>query len=150
VATNQAGYNPGDTVHVNVATVNRSSTGCVLNDPPRTSPPDGTCQPETLVEAPYNASLPNAQQVVADVGPVCNGNAHYLAAGDAWHTSMTVTVPSDGSWGPGTYSVHSEWQAPGQLVSADTWFDLAGTTPTTPPPTTTTTTVAPTTTTAPA
>jgi hypothetical protein len=152
VATNQASYNPGDSMQINVAAVNRGTAACVLNDPDRTNPPDGTCQPETLVEAPWNASLPNIQQVVADVGPPCNGSTHYLVPGDAWHASMTVVIPSDGSWSPGSYSVHSEWQAPGELVSADTSFDLSGTTTTTQPPPTTTTVPPPdtTTTTAPA
>ena len=145
VATDRPSYNPGDTMQINVDAVNRSTTSCVLSDPTRTSAPSATCQPDTLVEAPYSAALPGFP-VVAEVGPGCNGTTHLLAGGDAWHTLMTVVIPADGSWSAGTYTVHSEWQAPGELVSANTAFDLTGspttttTTPTTTPPTTDTTT----------
>ena len=137
VATNRPSYLPGDTIQINLDAVNRSNAGCVLSDPTRANPPASTCQPDTLIEAPYNATFPGLP-VVADLGPPCNGDIHGLAAGDAWRTSLVVSIPSDGSWSPGTYTVHSEWQALGQLVSADTSFDLGGstTTTTTTPPTT--------------
>jgi hypothetical protein len=137
VATGRASYNPGDTLQINVDAVNRSNVACVLSDPTRFNSPTSTCQPDTLVEAPYSANFPGLP-VVADVGPPCNANTHLLAAGDAWHSLITVSIPSDGSWSPGSYTVHSEWQAAGALVSADTSFDLTGSTTTTTTPVTTT------------
>jgi hypothetical protein len=133
VATSQASYLPGDTMQINIDAVNRSNTACVLGDPTGANAPANTCQPDTLVEAPYNPAI-GGLPVVADVGPACSGGAHLLAAGDAWRTSLTVAIPSDGSWTPGIYAVHSEWQAPGQLVSADTSFTLGGSTTTTTTP----------------
>ena len=144
VSTDRQTYQPGDTVQITVAAVNRGSRSCLLSVGPSQTLPSNQCQAESLVEAPWSASLPNVYEVMADVAPACSGTVHLLAPGAAWRTTVPVIIPGIGSWPVGSYNIHSAWQTPTLLVSAEVPFSLvAGPVTTLPAPTTTTPTTSP-------